>query len=139
MKCADKEILSAYLDGELSQTQKAEIRKHLEECEECRKVAAGLTSVCDVLDALEGLKPDIGFTSRLLEKVHDRRQVKGWHRVVLPAVATVAAVLSIALGVFLGYNLFEAMQNGTSTQNSEQTAYFYDEGAPMEFYNQGGL
>jgi anti-sigma factor RsiW len=38
MKCdLSIELLSGYLDGELDKKQKAEIEKHLKECEVCRK------------------------------------------------------------------------------------------------------
>ena len=38
MKCdLSIELLNGYLDGELDKKQKAEIEKHLKECEVCRK------------------------------------------------------------------------------------------------------
>lgn len=50
MMCVDDQILSAYIDGELSEPWKTQIEEHLEWCEACKKRLADLKEVHDVVN-----------------------------------------------------------------------------------------
>lgn len=140
MRCVDKKRWLAYLKGELKEHQRRRLKMHLKQCSRCRKLAQELSFSYQALDVLDGLEPDIGFTTRVVQRARDRRQLKGWRRVILPAVATTIAVLSVALGIFLGQNIYVAMESETSSPTPEQTAYRTHENMFLEFYNQtGGL
>ena len=49
MMCVDDQILSAYIDGELSEPWKSQIEEHLEWCEACKKRLADIKEVHNVV------------------------------------------------------------------------------------------
>jgi anti-sigma factor RsiW len=106
MECIDKKKISAYLDGELAEDKRAVIGAHLEECAACRAEAEELTVVADALDALEGLEPDPYFAARVKRLALLQKQNGRSKRVLVPTLATAAAVLSLLLGGFLGKALY---------------------------------
>lgn len=55
--CADPELLSAYLDGELPAGREREVEEHLAACPGCRAELDGLRSVVDHLRRLERAAP----------------------------------------------------------------------------------
>jgi len=139
MKCIEKKKWLAYLKGELDECQRKELGEHLDQCPRCRELAGGLKMAFAELDNLEGLEPRPHFSAIIRQEVLNRQRVKWWQRVALPAVATAAAVLSIALGIFLGQSLYSMLHSDESTRNSTQTANLYYEGASVEFYDNGGI
>jgi anti-sigma factor RsiW len=46
--------MSDYLDGELASTGRTRMDRHVGECEECRRVLAGLRAMLDQLQRLPG-------------------------------------------------------------------------------------
>lgn len=143
MKCIDKKRWLAYFKGEFREDEKRGFDLHLEQCESCRRKSREYSSSFKALGALESLEPDAGFTARTLESIRGHRQIKLWPRLVVPAVATAAAVLSVALGIFLGYELYSAMLNGQSDQQTHLTSTYPVEAQygvpPGEIFNQGDL
>lgn len=108
MNCVDKKKISAYLDGELSEDERARIETHLEECATCRADADELAAVSDALDVLEGLDPNPYFAARVKRLATERKQ-RGWFgRAVVPVAATAAAATFLLLGGFLGQALYAA-------------------------------
>jgi predicted anti-sigma-YlaC factor YlaD len=56
--CTDvRELLSAFLEGELEHEQKLEVREHLAECEDCAGILETLESIADAGATLEALEP----------------------------------------------------------------------------------
>jgi anti-sigma factor RsiW len=106
MDCIDKKKISAYLDGELPEDERARIEIHLEECAACRAEAEELTAVSNALDVLDGLEPDPYFASRVKRLALLQKQNGRLKRVLVPAAATAAAALSLLLGGFLGKTLY---------------------------------
>jgi anti-sigma factor RsiW len=51
------ERMSDYLDGDLATSQRARMEHHLGECEDCRRLLAGLRAVVDGLRRLPALGP----------------------------------------------------------------------------------
>lgn len=54
----DEELISGYLDGELSQGQEQRVRVHLEDCPECRAMAEELNRLKEVTMTTEFRVPD---------------------------------------------------------------------------------
>jgi anti-sigma factor RsiW len=56
--CTDvRDLLSLYLEGDLEEGQAAEVREHLEQCEDCASILETLQSVVDAGSSLEALEP----------------------------------------------------------------------------------
>lgn len=70
----DEALLSGYIDGELTQGDRQRVRRHLENCAECRQAVEGLRSLREVTMGTEFRVPEDtqwdeaprGFLSRLL-------------------------------------------------------------------------
>ena len=103
--CPDREILSAYLDGEIGPPWNAAIGEHVSACETCGAVIERLEKTRRILQ-----EDPIGDWKEPMERVRRAiltrvaplpRPVPAWRRQVsLPLpLAVLAAVLLIALGV----------------------------------------
>jgi predicted anti-sigma-YlaC factor YlaD len=56
--CTDvRDLLSAFLEGELEDDRKLAVREHLEDCEDCAGILETLESIADVGATLEALEP----------------------------------------------------------------------------------
>ena len=103
--CPDREILSAYLDGEIGPPWEAAIRAHVAECPTCRPVMERLEKTRRVLREApigDWQEPMERVRRAILTRVPPLPQpVPAWRRQVsLPLpLALLAAVLLIALGV----------------------------------------
>jgi hypothetical protein len=112
--CPDREILSAYFDGEISPPWDRAIAEHVAGCESCRRVIAGLEQTRSALrdDRLDGLLEPMERVRRslLAGVVPLSVPQPGWHRrVELPLPAAVAAaVLIVALGVGFAFTLAQS-------------------------------
>jgi anti-sigma factor RsiW len=106
--CPDKELLSAYCDGEIPSPWKEEIDSHLRECPACRQILARYRSLGTVLrDAPEPrIDMDAAF-SRVREAVGGVSAAKPapWKkRVSLPLAAVAAAALFFfGSGIFVSF------------------------------------
>jgi len=92
------DLLSAYLDGELTTEEHRAVAAHLEACETCRSEFAATASARASLRSLPQIEPpaalfviDRDFTAQ----IHFLRPVWGW------AAAGIAA-LTLAVGLVLG-------------------------------------
>jgi anti-sigma factor RsiW len=136
MACIEEKKLSAYLDGELPEEERAAIREHLAICAACRREAANLSFVSEVLNSLEGLEPSPYFAPRLRHLLSRRERGRRVGRIVVGAAAAAAAALSLLLGGFLGRALY-AEANGARSGNGELAAYFGV--SPVEDFPDGSL
>lgn len=74
MNCKQvQSLLNAYLDREMTGRETLAIRRHLEECRECRVQADELSQVKSVLGALPNPEPSTDFEARLLSAIHAER------------------------------------------------------------------
>ncbi len=102
-----RELLGAYLLGQLEPEEKAELGSHLEGCPECRAEEAELRSVVELLGeqgSHPGFEESLDPSPELKEKVVER--TLGRPRSVPPAVASAAAALLVvvigAAALFVG-------------------------------------
>jgi anti-sigma factor RsiW len=102
MKCEKvSQELIAYLDGKLSADVRSEVEKHLANCAACRARAEEFRGVWSVIDQLPAIEPSLGFDARLRQGVAAEPQ-RGWFAWFVPqARLALAAVLLIALTVWV--------------------------------------
>ena len=92
MPCPERELLSAYADGEITAAEDSAIERHLSECAECSKFAAEMRA----LDRLGRVSlraiPVTQRHARRIAATHARRSV-----LARPAVLAAAAVVLFGL------------------------------------------
>lgn len=94
--------LSAFVDGELSDTERAALLNHLTECEGCRAYLAELSAMRDAFGEMEEERAPEGFAESVMARLHEekhpaRRSRKGW-----AGLAACAAVVLLAMSVLPG-------------------------------------
>lgn len=105
------EDLMAYLDGELAPDRAAETAAHLEQCPQCRQLAADLRDVSEMLTAwqVETGQVERGLPQQIAAKLDDNAQQKPVHSVlkvggfsfpVRRAIAWGGAAAAVVLLVF---------------------------------------
>jgi putative zinc finger protein len=110
--CHVTEMISAFIDGELSHKDKQLVDQHLKDCAVCRKEYDTLKSVDNLLCNINPIEPSSGFNRRFWEEVDVQAAKKkpwsifkdfswGWH----PSLVSAAAVMLIVTGSFMAYRL----------------------------------
>jgi len=91
-------LLSAYLDDELAEPERARLVLHLSDCSVCRRRLAELAAVADAIGPLAHVAPPDGFTAAVLARLAPRpvptrrpRWVAAW------AAAAVVVIVALAL------------------------------------------
>jgi anti-sigma factor RsiW len=96
------DVLSAYLDGEVTDAERAEVESHLATCAECRSDLDGEADVRRLLRELPAVDPPFGFYERILRDgpgATGRPDKKRRLRFGLANIAGAAAVWLLILGV----------------------------------------
>lgn len=88
--------LSAYLDGELSPEEMADVRRHLAGCEACAAELEGLRFTKRLLGRLESPTLPRDFAAGLWARI-DRPERRRWTWWPRPAMALAAVVLALIL------------------------------------------
>lgn len=95
-----KELLSALLDGELNERERAEVMAHLETCEDCRTYLAELSILRDALGEPEDVPVPEDFAAGVMARLHEEKQPRpakkagAWHK--WGALAACAAIVVLA-------------------------------------------
>jgi len=121
MKCIDKKKLSAFLDGELTEQERAAIQEHLKDCADCRQEAHNFAAVSNLLGVWEGIEPEPYFTVRVKQRIANEKpepRAQWLRKIFIPVGASAAGVLAFVLGLFLG----KAMHQKRTQLASESTA-----------------
>jgi predicted anti-sigma-YlaC factor YlaD len=93
VKCPEvRELLSAWLDGELTPEDLALVTRHLDSCAGCRRELAQLEALEEALEVLPVPAP-AGLPEKVRARVSPRRR-RAWQ--------SLALVASLVVGVFLG-------------------------------------
>ena len=100
-------LLSAFVDGELTEEERAELRAHVMECEACQKLLGEMTALHEAFGALGEEEVPAGFTEGVMaavraEKAAAKPQTKkrsAWRR--MAPLAACAALVLLAAAVAL--------------------------------------
>jgi hypothetical protein len=109
-----KDNLSAYIDGELSTYQKELIDVHLPECINCKAEFDRLSAAWDSLTLWEDEQPPLSLKETIMNAVKRERYSRLLH-MALP----VAAVIIVALGIFLSYDVIDHLDTKTVITEKE--------------------
>lgn len=88
------ELLSAYLDGELTDGEKETVEAHLQTCDACRQLAQTLESLRAEIGSAE-LTPPPALRSTIIKQVHRENRLRRIRR--LTAVGSVGAAAMLCL------------------------------------------
>ncbi len=128
MKCSRiKRKLTAFLDGETSETENQLISEHLKSCEHCQKELEELSQVSDVLGIMDEVRVSPFFITRLKQRIADQKSKRAvrmpfveWiRRATLPTFATALMFLSFLVGSNLGKAIFQERAESTGTSETE--------------------
>jgi anti-sigma factor RsiW len=125
MRCnLAQKLISAHLDGELTDDQAQAVNVHLASCEACRAFAADLNRVAKGLDALAAPEPRWGFAERTLARLPDQQTQptgwKGWLDWLRPAPVGVG-LAAFSFGVLITVLVAgESYTNGATTETDIQ-------------------
>ena len=99
--CPDREILSAFVDGEVPSPWDKKILVHLGSCEACSGVVRDYRTASERLAASSGAEPEEArraVWSRLSESARQRGAEPIWrHRFAVPLPLAAAAILAVAV------------------------------------------
>lgn len=97
-----EENLSAYLAGELSESERQAAEAHLAECPKCKGELGALRELDAMLSHAGSLEPSAGFVSGVMRRIDDDRKVIVFRS--KRAVAWMALAAAVAFFVFvIGY------------------------------------
>ena len=110
MKCKTiNRKLILYFNNELSDSQKKEIKKHLENCEDCYKLYSELEMTFNLIEKKEVLKPNPFLYTRISQKLIDIKSQKSlsifspvYKKILQPVLLSFVLVIGLFLGVKLG-------------------------------------
>jgi anti-sigma factor RsiW len=107
--CRQETLLSAYLDGELTEAQTAELKIHVAECHTCRRTLETLRHTDALIRDLPPLEPSAEFDRTFWEKVdalESQSRYRLWAGYLLggwrPIWAGAIAGLAVAVLIYFG-------------------------------------
>ncbi|MFH2006907.1 MAG: zf-HC2 domain-containing protein [bacterium] len=100
-----QELLTDYLDGELTGAELEELERHLETCEECRAEAESLRETLSMLSGLKKLDPAPDFLQQVNQKIRRRTKSPFDFAFGLERKIPFEAVSMVLLGILLALYL----------------------------------
>ena len=127
-----KERLIEFIEGDVSESLAKAIRKHLDECDQCRGLYAGFKAVYSSADEIEQITLSPTFHSRLqtrIEKYEDERvsltEIRQYFTSkARPVFASIAFIAAIFMGHLMGHGTFTSASAKTYT-DEEYLAQYY--------------
>lgn len=117
--CQDETLLSAFMDGELSENQAQSVRRHLAGCEPCRQLLEELKAADAMIQGLETMEPSADFERTFWRKVNEhqeRQRSRWWARWTRPGWRPALAA-GLAAGLAIGVFIFNGPDNGVSPED----------------------
>lgn len=107
--CQQATLLSAYLDGELSEAQTVEVKAHLADCPDCRRTVDTMRHTDTMIRDLAPLEPSAAFDRSFWTKVdaHDAKsRSRPWTRYLFGGwrPAWTGAMAGLAVAVLIYFN-----------------------------------
>ena len=124
-----------YLDRELPEDRMESIRKHLEECADCRNFLALMQSQLEIID--QEKQPEVSpyFFAKLSAKLNEKTVTPDqtfWVRLAQPAFFTLVLILGIYGGLRFGTFTSDAPKNHPASNQVQLIDDFSDE--PIESF-----
>jgi len=95
------ELLSARLDGALTEAEEQELEEHLAACPDCRAVGAQLSALQGVFPELEEVPAPEGFTQGVMDRIRaEKKVIPLFKRPQFRALAGLAACLVLVAGLY---------------------------------------
>lgn len=142
MMCqGNPELVSAFIDGELSDQEAAKVAKHIENCPACGRLRDEYILIGQLVAGEETQVPE-GFAAAVMGKISTNKAAQRKRRIrrysALAAVCAIVIVTGAALGVFngrLGINKTgstadsAAMETYDTAASDEQAKFMLDSGS----------
>jgi len=126
MDCRDiKELLSAYIDGALSQEERAQVEEHLKTCKECSESLAALKEAVSQIKGLEEVEPPPLLAKRIMKAI--KKEARYPLRIRIPLQA--AAMIAIA---FTSIYLYKSFQPSSVREAKELPGEYATPQAPSQ-------
>lgn len=93
----DDEVLSRYMDGELTQSERVSVEEHLGACGQCREVLAALEFVRGAAAGASELEPPARLWQRIQEQIGSRARSRARLRWLVAGMPALAAAVVIAV------------------------------------------
>lgn len=125
-----RDSAAEYALGILPASERADVARHLVDCQACRGEVLDLTEVgTDLLGLVPDAEPPLGFDRRVLARVQRprRRAVKTW---IASGVAAAAAAAAVLLSVFHGSSAHPHEVLATLVSDGHPVGRVYTEGRP---------
>jgi predicted anti-sigma-YlaC factor YlaD len=124
MKCSKiQKKLSAYLDNEVSQTEKGIIEAHLASCSVCQSALQDFSMINDELKLVPGMEVPPYFSTRLKQRIKDQHGVmpilERIRRLTLPVFATVIIFTALIAGNIMAKTIYQGI---AEPKTSDETA-----------------
>lgn len=95
------ELLSARLDGALTEAEEQELEEHLAACPDCRAVGAQLSALQGAFPELEEVPAPEGFTQGVMDRIRaEKKVIPLFKRPQFRALAGLAACLVLVAGLY---------------------------------------
>lgn len=128
-----REMISCYADGELSEADRSELQKHLEECASCRSLLSLYKSITGAAAELMKEPPD-NFAASIMEKIRllPERENTDKPKAAKPkslrpvVISFVAAAACLALAFIVSPQLFGFGRSSDMTANVPMASAAYD-------------
>jgi anti-sigma factor RsiW len=122
MKCSNiHDDLIFYLDRELSDERMEAVRKHLDECADCRSFMELLNRQMQLIDDEKHPEVSPYFFTRLSARMDMTPEFKvqrsSWRSIVQPAFFTVLLLAGISGGLYIGNRAYTPEKNTNTSVN----------------------
>ncbi|GIM30297.1 hypothetical protein CPJCM30710_29630 [Clostridium polyendosporum] len=125
-----QELMSRDMDNDLSEEEKKELLKHLEECESCRNKQEELKKINKAMTNIEEVNPGVAWKEQTAIELRREKIKKFRFGKYIPYAAGIV-ILFIIAGLIIT-NVFFRIEGRGATSTNNSTVYDYDKGVSGE-------